>query len=87
MLRLGVRGPPRWLPSHQPPRPNKDAEAGMPHWSDEETENPLYADERNFYKVESGPRTALKSTACSMPATISTRLVSCSRKKSNVGRG
>jgi hypothetical protein len=22
------------------------------HWSDEETDNPLYADERNFYKVE-----------------------------------
>jgi hypothetical protein len=21
-------------------------------WSDEETDNPLYADERNFYKVE-----------------------------------
>jgi hypothetical protein len=22
------------------------------HWSDEETDNPLYADERTFYKVE-----------------------------------
>jgi hypothetical protein len=22
------------------------------HWSDEETDNPLIADERNFYKVE-----------------------------------
>jgi hypothetical protein len=24
----------------------------MSDWSDEETNNPLYADERNFYKVE-----------------------------------
>jgi hypothetical protein len=24
----------------------------MPDWPDEETDNPLYADERNFYKVE-----------------------------------
>jgi hypothetical protein len=24
----------------------------MSDWSDEETDNPLYADERNFYKVE-----------------------------------
>jgi hypothetical protein len=26
--------------------------AGMSHWSNEETENPLVADDRNFYKVE-----------------------------------
>jgi hypothetical protein len=26
--------------------------AGMSHWSDEETDNPLRADDRNFYKVE-----------------------------------
>jgi hypothetical protein len=26
--------------------------ASMSDWSDEETDNPLYADERNFYKVE-----------------------------------
>ena len=25
-------------------------------WSDEETDNPLRADDRNFYKVKSGPR-------------------------------
>ena len=24
----------------------------MGHWSDEETDDPLYADQRNFYKVE-----------------------------------
>jgi len=24
----------------------------MNDWSDEETDNPLYADRRNFYKVE-----------------------------------
>jgi hypothetical protein len=24
----------------------------MSHWSDEETDNPLRADDRNFYKVE-----------------------------------
>ncbi len=39
----------------------------MPHWSDEETDNPLRADDRNFYKVE--------------------KLVSCSQKQSNTGRG
>jgi hypothetical protein len=26
--------------------------ANMPHWSDEETDNPVRADERNFFKVE-----------------------------------
>jgi hypothetical protein len=29
-----------------------DAGDGTSHWSDEETDNPVYADERNFYKVE-----------------------------------
>lgn len=24
----------------------------MSHWSDEETDNPIHADDRNFYKVE-----------------------------------
>jgi hypothetical protein len=28
------------------------AALSMSDWSDEETDNPLYADERNFYKVE-----------------------------------
>jgi hypothetical protein len=26
------------------------------NWSDEETDDPLYADRRNFYKVDSPPR-------------------------------
>jgi hypothetical protein len=26
------------------------------HWSDEETDNPLYADDHNFYKVEKSTR-------------------------------
>ena len=43
-------------------------------WSDEETDNPLYADDRNFYKVENGRLTARKSIVCSTPATISARL-------------
>jgi hypothetical protein len=34
----------------------------MSHWSDEETDNPLRADDRNFYKLEkSGRRTARRS--------------------------
>lgn len=28
----------------------------MPDWSDEETDNPLLADDRNFYKVEKWTR-------------------------------
>jgi hypothetical protein len=33
-------------------------------WSDEETDNPLYADDRNFYKVESGPGRHAHRIAC-----------------------
>jgi hypothetical protein len=29
-------------------------------WSDEETDNPLYADDRNFYKVEKWTHDAMK---------------------------
>jgi hypothetical protein len=29
-----------------------NATHGMSEWSDEETDDPLYADDRNFYKVE-----------------------------------
>jgi hypothetical protein len=31
-----------------------------PAWSEEQTDNPLYADDRNFYKVENGLRTAAR---------------------------
>jgi hypothetical protein len=39
----------------------------MSDWSDEETDNPLYADERNFYKVRSGRGTPCKLTGCYTP--------------------
>jgi len=32
----------------------------MNDWSDEETDNPLYADRRNFYKVEKWSRDGLR---------------------------
>jgi hypothetical protein len=40
-------------------------------WSDEETRDPLYADDRNFYKVEKWTRDGMASIACSMLATVS----------------
>jgi hypothetical protein len=33
---------------------------GKPPWSDEENDNPLYADDRNFYKVEKWTRDGTK---------------------------
>jgi hypothetical protein len=39
--------------------------------SDEETFEPLQADDPNYYKVEKWTGTVSKSTTCSMPATIS----------------
>jgi hypothetical protein len=33
----------------------------MPDWSDEETDNPLLADDRNFYKVEKWTRDGTKA--------------------------
>jgi hypothetical protein len=32
----------------------------MPHWSNEETENPLLADDRNFYKLEKWTKDGMK---------------------------
>ena len=32
----------------------------MPDWSNEETENPLFADDRNFYKVEKWTKDGMK---------------------------
>ena len=32
----------------------------MSHWSNEETENPLYADDRNFYKLEKWTKDGMK---------------------------
>ncbi len=32
----------------------------MPAWSDEETDDPVYADRRNFYKVEKWSRDGLR---------------------------
>lgn len=37
--------------------------ATMNNWSDEETDNPLYADDRNFYKVEMWTRDRMKVDA------------------------
>jgi hypothetical protein len=32
----------------------------MSHWSDEETDNPLRADDRNFYKLEKWTKDGMK---------------------------
>ena len=58
----------------------------MTDWSDEQTDDPLYADDRNFYKVEKWTREARRSIACSMPATTSTRRARCSPRPSNIDR-
>ena len=35
----------------------------MNNWSDEETDDPVYADRRNFYKVEKWSRDGLRGFA------------------------
>jgi hypothetical protein len=40
-----------------------DAPEAMNHWSDEETNDPLYADDRNFYKVEAWSRDGMRIDA------------------------
>lgn len=34
--------------------------AAVANWSDEKTDNPLYADDRNFYKVEKWTKDGMK---------------------------
>jgi hypothetical protein len=45
----------------------------MSDWSDEETNDPLVADVRNFYKVEKWTRDGTKVDRLPMPATVLTR--------------
>ena len=35
----------------------------MSYWSDEQTDDPLYADDRNFYKVEAWSRDGMRIDA------------------------
>ena len=37
----------------------------LSHWSNEETENPLLADDRNLYKLEKWAKDGMRSTAIS----------------------
>ena len=43
------------------------------HWSDEETDDPHYADRRNFYKVEKWSRDGLRVMMLLYAATTSTK--------------
>jgi hypothetical protein len=45
--------------------------AAMSDWSDEETDNPVYADRRSFYKVEKWSRDGLRVELLCTPATAS----------------
>jgi hypothetical protein len=57
----------------------------MNDWSDEETDDPHYADRRNFYKVEKWSRDGLRVELCSMLATGSTRRGVSSRAPPSTG--
>ena len=59
----------------------------MSNWSDEETDSPLRADYHNFHTVEKWTKDGAKIERPFTQATISRRLVSCSPKQSNTGRG
>jgi hypothetical protein len=39
-------------------------------WSDEQTDNPVYADDRNFYKVEAWSRDAMSAYGWSSVADL-----------------
>ena len=48
----------------------------------EETNDPLIADHRNFYKVEKWTKDGARSTTCSMPAATWTRRGNSSQRRS-----
>jgi hypothetical protein len=54
-------------------------------WSDEETHDPLYADDRNLYKVEKWARDG--TAVYFMLATISKRRGTSLLKRSSIGHG
>ena len=63
-----------------------DANRPTTDWSaHEETDEPLIADHRNFYKGKSGRGTAPRSSACLMPATASIRRGVYSKLKPSAG--
>ena len=47
----------------------------MSHWSDEQTDNPLRADDRNFYKLEKWTKDGSKIERLLYAGIISTKLV------------
>jgi hypothetical protein len=57
------------------------------NWSDDETDNPLLADEHNYYKVEKWTKDAARSTECSTPAITSRRPASYLLPRSSTGLG
>ena len=55
--------------------------------SDEETSDPVIADDRNFYKVEKWTKDGAKVVACFTQATTLKERVSCSSRPSSIDRG
>ena len=58
----------------------------MSDWSDEETDDPLHADRRNFYKVEVWSRDWLRVELMLYAGTVSAEPARCSRARSDVAR-
>ena len=59
----------------------------MNDWSDEETDDPLYADRRNFYKVEKWTEDGTKVDCVLYAATTSPKPAMCSGARCGVGHG
>jgi len=58
----------------------------MSDWYDEQTDDPLHADRRNFYKVEKWSRDGLRVEPMLYAGNTSTRRGAYSRKPSSTGR-
>jgi hypothetical protein len=54
---------------------------------DEETDEPLIANDRNYFKVEKWTKDAARSIACFMLATVFFGLSPCLKRQSSTGSG
>jgi hypothetical protein len=56
------------------------------NWSDEQTDEPLYADDRNFYTVEAWSREGMRIDALRYAAATSIRREKSLSRLSSIGR-